>query len=57
MIAATPSACLWLTCFKNLEELSLCKLSDKAELVRSLEGVEQQNDVWMVQPSLNVYFL
>lgn len=35
--------------FENLEQLSLCKLSDHAKLVRRLEGVQQQDDVLVVQ--------
>ena len=35
---------------KNFEKFTLCKLSDHAKLMCRLKAVEQQNDVFMVQP-------
>ncbi len=46
-----------LTCFQNLEELAFGELGDEAELVRRLKRIEQHNNVWVVQPALNIYLL
>jgi hypothetical protein len=45
------------TSLQNLEELALRKLGDEAELVRRLKRIEQQDDVWVVEPPLDVDFL
>ena len=42
---------------KNLEHVSLSKLSDHAELMLRLEGVEQKNDILVIQLFQNFNFL
>ena len=42
---------------QNLEELTLGELSDDAELVGRLEGVEQEDNVLVVQTFQNFDFL